>query len=378
MNPNFIPVNIPLFHGDEWPRVQSCLEEGWVSSEGPMVSEFERTFAPVVQRQHGIAVSSGTGALSVALAALELPPGSEVIMPSFTIISAAEAVLHNNLVPVLVDSLPDTWNMDPTAVEARITPRTRALLIVHIYGLPAHLDALLDIARRHDLRVVEDAAETLGQTYRGRPCGAFGDLSIFSFYPNKLITTGEGGMVVTDDPILMERCRQYRDLGFGEPRRFFHERLGWNYRLGNMAAALGLGQLAHLPEHVVRKREIGARYEAGLSSLPAFQRPPVKIPEADNLYWVYGITLDDRVPFAADEAMRLLKERGIGTRPFFWPMHEQPVLQRMGLFAGEHHPVSERLARRGFYLPSGLGMSNDQIDQVIATCHDLFRNVLPS
>ncbi|MDE3084570.1 MAG: DegT/DnrJ/EryC1/StrS family aminotransferase [Verrucomicrobiota bacterium] len=367
-----IPVNIPKFHGNELEHLSRCLKEGWISSEGPFVAEFEQRFAETIGRRHAVAVSSGTAALSVAVAALRLEPGAEVIVPALTIISCLEAIVRNRLKPVLVDSDPLTWNMDPADVARKITSRTRAIMIVHLYGLPADLDPILALAQKHGLKVIEDAAEMLGQTYREKNCGSFGDLSTFSFYPNKLLTTGEGGMVVTGDDELAERTRRFRNLCFEPPRRFVHRELGWNFRLTSLQAAFGLAQLEYLSANVRRKREIGARYEQGLAKLAAFTRPPVRTAYAENIDWVYGVVLSPAVSFDAERAMKFLQDHGVGTRPFFWPMHEQPVFRKEKLFSGERHPVAENLARRGLYLPSGLGTTDEQIDAVISACQKLF------
>jgi perosamine synthetase len=357
---DFIPVNEPLLDGNERKYLLECLETGWISSEGPFVRQFEERFAQVVDRRHGVAVANGTAALEIAVKALGIGPGDEVILPTFTIISCAAAVVRAGALPVLVDADPLTWNMDVDQVEALITPRTKAIMAVHIYGLPVDMEPLLALAGRHGLRVIEDAAQMHGQTYRGRPCGSFGDVSIFSFYPNKHITTGEGGMIVTDDAAVAERCRGLRNLCFQAERRFVHEELGWNYRLTNLQAALGLAQLERLDGFVERKRELGRRYSELLADLPRLELPVAGTAYAASIYWVYGLVLKEQLPFAADEAMRRLAAQGIGTRPFFWPMHEQPVFRKMGLFVGECYPVAERLARRGFYLPSGLALSDDQ------------------
>jgi perosamine synthetase len=274
-------------------------------------------------------------------------------------------------VPVLVDSDPTTWNVDVSRIEERITPRTRAIMVIHTYGLPVDMAPVLDIARRHGLRIIEDAAEMHGQTYRGQPCGSFGDLSVFSFYPNKHVTTGEGGMILTDDDGLAERCRGLRNLCFlPKGRRFVHEELGWNFRLTNLQAALGLAQLDRLDEFVAKKRRMGSLYSELLRDLPGIQNPLSRTDYADNIYWVYGIVLADELGFDAEEAMRRLAARGIGARPFFYPMHQQPVFTRMGLFHGESYPVAERLARQGFYVPSGLALSEDDIRHVAAQVKD--------
>jgi perosamine synthetase len=368
-----VPVNEPLLSGNEKKYLCECIDTGWISSEGPFVKRLEDQFAARVGRRYGIAVANGSAALDAAVAALNIGPGDEVILPTFTIISCAAAVVRAGATPVVADCDPGTWNMAVAQVAARITPRTRAIMAVHIYGLPVEMTPLLELADKHGLAVIEDAAEMLGQTYDGRPCGSFGELSTFSFYPNKLVTTGEGGMIVTDDPELAERCRSLRNLCFKPPRRFVHEELGWNLRLSNLQAAVGLAQLERLEEAVARKRRMGRRYHELLQDLPGVQLPQPRTAYADNIYWVYGLVLKDDVPFDAVEVMTQLRDQGIGTRPFFWPMHEQPVLRRLGLFAGVSCPVAERLARRGFYIPSGLALTDAQMDRVASVLHQVLR-----
>lgn len=367
----FIPVNEPLLDGNELAYLRQCIETGWISSEGAFVAEFEEKFAARVGRKYGIAVTNGSAALDAAVAALKIGPGDEVILPTFTIISCAAAIVRSGAIPVVVDADPVTWNMDLNQVEARITPRTRAIMAVHIYGLPVDMQGLLTIAERHGLQVIEDAAELIGQTCRGQPCGSFGDLSTFSFYPNKHITTGEGGMIVTDNEHTAGRCRSLRNLCFQADRRFVHEELGWNLRMTNLQAAVGLAQLERLNAFVGRKREIGQRYDEALRDLPGLQLPLEVNDCAANIYWTYGMVLADELPFDADQMMRRLAKVGIGARPFFWPMHEQPVLRRQGLFQRERYPVAERLARRGFYLPSGLALTDEQIDRTISAVQEL-------
>ncbi len=367
---DFIPVNEPVFAGNEKKYLNQCIDTAWVSSEGPFVKSFEEAFAAKTGRRHGIAVSNGTCGLELAVAALGIGPGDEVIIPTFTIISCALAVIRAGARPVLVDCDPETWNMDPAQVEARITPSTKAIMIVHIYGLPADVAPVLSLAQKHGLRVIEDAAEAIGQCYRGRPCGSIGDVSVFSLYANKHVTTGEGGMVATDDAALADRCRSLRNLCFGSAR-FVHDGLGWNMRMSNIQAALGLAQLERLDFAVERKRRMGGAYTERLKELDCLSLPVPATTYAENVYWVYGVVLSNDVPFDAAEAVRRMAERGVGTRPFFWPMHEQQVLKDLGLFAGEQHPVAENLARRGFYLPSGLALSDDQIQRVADNLRDM-------
>lgn len=359
-----IPVNTPLLDGDEIRHLQECIATGWISAEGGFVERFEREFAAGVGRAHGVAMSSGTAALEVAVAALGLGPGDEVILPTFTIISCAAAVVRAGATPIFVDSDPLTWNIDIDKVEPLVSRRTRAIMAVHTYGLAVDMEPLLELSRKYGLHVIEDAAEAHGAKCRGRPCGSFGDVSTFSFYANKLVTTGEGGMVLTDDPAIAERCRSLRNLCFGGDRRFIHEELGWNYRMSNLQAAVGIAQLKQLDRFMRLKQAMGRHYADRLGGLAAITPQAVRTEHAENVYWVYGITLADDVPLDAAGVMRLLAEQGIGTRPFFWPMHEQPVLKRLGLTDNVGRPVAERLARRGFYLPSGLGLTEKDIDTV--------------
>lgn len=371
--PDFIPVNLPRLDGNEKEYLLDCIEGGWVSSEGPYVAEFERGVAVRAGRAHGVAVANGTAALEVACAAVGIGPGDEVIMPTFTIISCAAAIVRRGATPVLVEADPDTWNMDVSAVERLVTARTKALMAVHTYGLPVDMDPLLEVARRHRLVVVEDAAEALGLTYKGKPCGSFGDISCLSFYPNKYVTTGEGGMVLTDDGALADRCRSLRNLCFQADRRFVHEELGYNYRLSNLQAAVGVAQLERLDEHVELKRQMGLRYTRLLRDCAGIQLPITRTGYADNGYWVYGVVLDETIPFDARHLANELRARGVGTRPFFFPMNRQPVFLRAGLFEGVVCAVAERLAERGLYLPSGLGLTEGQTERAAAAVLDVLR-----
>lgn len=367
----FIPVNEPLLDGNEKKYLCECIDSGWISSEGPFIGEFEEKFAVRVGRRYGIAVCNGSAALEAAIVAVGIGPGDEVILPTFTIVSCVAAIVRAGATPVLVDSDPVTWNMDAENVAIKITTKTKAIMVVHIYGLPVDLDPILTLARKYGLRVIEDAAEMHGQTYRNRPCGSFGDISTFSFYPNKHITTGEGGMIVTDDPQLAERCRSLRNLCFQPKKRFYHEELGWNFRMTNLQAAVGLAQLERLDQFVLKKRDMGALYHELLCDIPGIQLPQVATEYASNIYWVYGIVLQESVSMDAEEAMKRLAAKNIGTRPFFWPMHLQPVFIKSGLFAAESYPVAEKLASRGFYVPSGLALDREQIRYVAKSVGEL-------
>ena len=358
-----IPVNTPLLGGNEEKYLIECLRTGWISSEGPFVNEFEKKFSAYVSRSHGITVANGSAALDVAIKALNIGPGDEVIMPSFTIISPAQSVVKAGGIPVLIDSDIRNWNMDVNQIESKITSKTKAILVVHIYGLPVDMDVVIELCNKYGLFLIEDAAEMHGQTYKGKLCGSFGDISIFSFYPNKHITTGEGGMIVCDDIEIADRCRKLRNLAFEPGRRFVHKELGWNYRMTNIQAALGLAQLENINIHIERKRHIGKLYQEGLDGISGFQLPMPLTDYAENIYWVFGLVAETQE--LCDQTIDRLTEAGIGTRPFFWCMHEQPVFIEMGLFAGQTYPNAERLARNGFYIPSGLGISDKEIFEVI-------------
>jgi len=367
-----IPVNEPLLNGNEKKYLNECIDTGWISSEGPFIKQFEERFAARVDRKFGVAVCNGTAALDAAIEALGIGPGDEVIMPSFTIISCIGQIIRAGAKPVLVDSDPVTWNMDVGQIEAKITPRTKLIMIVHIFGLPVDVDPVLEIAKRYGLRVIEDAAQMHGQTYKGMPCGSFGDISTFSFYPNKHITTGEGGMVVTNDDRLAEDCRSLRNLCFQPQRRFVHDRLGWNLRMTNMQAALGVAQLERLDEFVARKRRMGAVYTKLLSDVSGLQLPLPRTSYAENIYWVFGLVISDEIDMTAEVAMKRLAAKGIGSRPFFYPMHQQPVLRNMGFFANDNLPVSERLYQRGFYIPSGMALTEAQMNSVAQAVKEVF------
>ena len=371
-----IPVNQPLLDGNEKQYLIECIETGWISSEGPFVKQLEEQLADRVGRKYGIAVSNGSVALDAAVAALKIGHGDEVILPTFTIISCAAAIVRAGATPVVVDCDPKTWNMDINQVEAKITDRTKAIMVVHIYGLPVDMEPILTLANKYGLTIIEDAAEVQGQTYKSRPCGSFGDISTFSFYPNKHITTGEGGMLVTDDEQLAERCRSLRNLCFQPHKRFVHEELGWNFRMSNVQAAIGVAQLERLDRFVDQKRQMGNRYSELLAEIPGIDLPLSQTDYADNIYWVYGLVLQDQVPCAAEEVMRRLAAQKIGTRPFFWCMHEQPVFRKMNLFEHESCPVAERLARRGFYVPSGLALTDEQMQRVATTLNSVMKEVM--
>lgn len=362
---HFIPVNEPLLNGNEKKYLCECIDTGWISSEGPFVRDFEEKMSKTVDRKYGIAVSNGTAALEVAVQALGIGEGDEVIMPTFTIISCAMAITKVGAVPILVDSDIHTWNMNVDEIESKITHKTKAIMIVHIYGLPVEVDKIIALAHKYNLKVIEDAAEMHGQTYNGKPCGSFGDISTFSFYPNKHITTGEGGMVVTNDERLAERCRLLRNLCFRQDARYVHDELSDNYRFTNLQAAVGLAQLERLEEFVERKRAMGRYYTERLQEVKGLMLPIEKTDYADNIYWVYGLVMDTSIHVDNKTVQKMLAEEGIGTRTFFWCMHEQPVYRKTNLPLDGNYPNAEYLARKGFYIPSGLALTEEQMEVVV-------------
>lgn len=367
-----IPVNIPLLNGNEKKYLNECIDTGWISSEGPFVKRFEFEMASYVNRDFATACSNGSAALDIAVGALELKEGDEVIMPSFTIISCAQSLVTRGIKPVLIDSDYQTFNMKVEDIESKISSKTKAIMIVHIYGLSVDLDLVLSIAKKYNLKVIEDAAEMLGQEYKGKKCGSFGDISTFSFYPNKHITTGEGGMILTNDKHLDDRAKSLRNLCFTKDR-FIHEEIGYNYRMTNMQAALGVAQLEQIEFMVKKKRWIGNTYNELLKDIDSINLPIIKTDYCENIYWVYAITLKDGCKKTPKEVMQELSEYKIGTRPFFYPMHQQPVFKKMGLFLNDDLPNSKKLYNRGFYIPSGLGLTENHIEEVSIALHKVLK-----
>ena len=288
-------------------------------------------------------------------------------MPTFTIISNANAIVKSSAKPVLVDSDPITWNINIDDIEKKISKKTKAIMLPHIYGFPNNMNKILKICKKYSLYLIEDAAEMIGQKFKGKPCGSFGDISTFSFYANKHITTGEGGAIFTNDKKIYEKLRQFRNLSFGKKERFNHDELSWNYRLTNIQASIGLSQLKRLSNIVKRKREIGKLYNQYLKDCKNIFIQPSKLDYADNIYWVYGVLLKDKLHNKKNIIQKELLKNKIETRPFFWPMHKQKVFKKMGMFKNESYPVAENLSKNGFYLPSGIGLKNTQIRYICKT-----------
>lgn len=364
-NAERIPVSAPWLAGHVRDYVLDCVESGWVSSLGTYVARFEQEFAAFCECDHAVATSSGTAALHLALAAIGLGAGDEVLVPDLTFVATANAVTYTGATPVLVDVDAATWTIDPMEARRRVTPRTKALIVVHLYGLPADMDALLALADEHGLVVVEDAAQAHGARYKGRVAGSLGDISAFSFYGNKIITTGEGGMVVTHDEKLASRARLLRGHAMDPVRRYYHSEVGFNHRMTNIQAAIGCAQMEQVAEILDRRRRIADAYERGLAGAAAIEGPP-SMPWADNVHWMYSILIGERGNLSRDELARALDDRGIETRPFFVPLHQLPAFR-----CGERFPVASRLAASGLNLPSGNALTAAQIERVCAAIQDL-------
>jgi perosamine synthetase len=358
-----IPVFEPEITEEDVQAVAAAMRRGEISgSFGESIPAFETEFARYCGRKHGVAVTSGTTALHLALAALDIGPGDEVLMSASTNIATALAAYHLGAVSVPVDSEQRTWNLDLDLLEDLITPRTRAIIPVHLFGHPVPMDRLMEIAQRRRLPVIEDCAESHGATWKGRITGNFGELACFSFYANKVITTGEGGMIVTDDDRLVERMRLLRNLAFGKPR-FLHEHAGYNYRMTGMQAALGRSQLKRIEAFVAQKRRMAATYNRLLAGIKGLRTPP-ELPGAKNVYWMYAITVDAEFGMDRDALAEHLRKSGVETRTFFCPMNQQPFLRRQAGFRDVPCPVADQLWRAGLYLPSACSLGDETIASI--------------
>jgi perosamine synthetase len=351
-----IPIYQPSLTGHEREYVLECLDSTWISSKGKFITLFEDGFARTIATRHAASVCNGTVALHLALLALGVGPGDEVIVPTLTYIASVNAIAYTGATPVFVDSIADTWQMDPEDVRRKLTPRTRAIMAVHLYGHPCDMDSLCAIAREHGLFLVEDCAEAIGTLYKGRPVGSFGDIGTFSFFGNKTITTGEGGMVVTNDETLHTRMVHFKGQGLAAHRQYWHDVVGYNYRMTNICAAIGLAQLEQLDTFAARKKEIAARYLRNLAgSRVGFHG---EAPGASHSYWMCSILVEH--PEQRDPLRNHLAECGVETRPVFYPVHTMPMYADKF----QRHPVAEDLGWRGINLPSWPGLKDDQVDLI--------------
>ena len=362
-----IPVNEPIIFSESKKNLLNCIKTNWISSNGKYIFEFEKKFAKYNSRRYGCSVSNGTAALEIAIKSLNLKEKSEVIIPAFSIISTANCIIKNNLKPILVDCDLNTWNSSSEQIIEKISNKTSAILITHIYGLPVNFKNLLNYAKRKNIKIIEDAAEVIGLDYLKKKCGSFGDVSVFSFYANKHITTGEGGMILTNDKKIYEKCNSLKNLSFDKSnfRRFFHNDIGWNYRMTNMQAAIGCGQLKNINKIVKRKREIGNLYYNYLKNSDKIILQTNKTSYSSNIYWVFGLVLNNKVKISRNDVMKKLLKKKIETRTFFVPMHQQPIYKKKGFFkSNKKYKISEFISKNGFYLPSGLALKNKEVEYV--------------
>lgn len=361
LSSQIIPVCEPTLGGNETKYVTDCLESNWISSAGKYISMFEEQFAAECRCDYGIACANGTVALHLGLAALGIGPGDEVILPTFTMIATINAVAYTGATPVLIDSEPQTWNMDVGQLAAKITPRTKVIMPVHTYGHPVDMDPLMEIADKHGIFVLEDAAEAHGAEYNGRRAGGLGHAAGFSFYANKIITTGEGGIIVTNNREWAERAFFLENQGRYNDNPYFHPEVAYNYRMTNIQAAIGLAQLEKIDDLLAIRRNNAAHYNRRLADIPGLTLPP-QAGWAENVYWMYSVIVEDEFGLGRDELRDRLRAAGIDTRPFFYPVHTLPMYN-----TGQSLPVAEDLGRRGINLPSGATLTSEQIDYICDT-----------
>ena len=359
-----ISVCEPFVGAQERRNVVDCWRTNWISSRGEYIEKYERSFADFCGLKYAIATTSGTSALHLSLLALNINSGDEIIVPTFTMAATIFSILYVGAKPVLVDSEPDTFNIDPNKIERLITKKTRAILAVHLYGHPCEMNCLVDIARRNRLFLIEDAAEAHGAEYGGRKVGTFGIISAFSFYANKIITTGEGGMVVTDNKKLAKRVAVLKDMAFNPRKRFIHNYLGYNYRMTNIQAAIGLAQMKKINEFIERRRRNAVRYGQLLKDIPGITLP-VERANVKNVYWMYAILVNKEFGMSKDLLRQRLKVNGIETRDFFIPTHKQPFFRKLGIFVKEDFPIADGISKKGAYLPSGTGLKIDEIVYIV-------------
>lgn len=364
---NFLPVYEPLMAGNEEKYVMDAVRSGWISYLGDYCHRLERDFAQFCQVNHALPTCNGTVSLHLALHALHVGPGDEVIIPALTFVATANAVTYTGAAPIIVDVDPITWNISPEAIEKAITPRTKAIIPVHLYGHPAEMDEINDIARRHNLYVVEDAAQSHGARYKDRRTGSLGHIASFSMMANKIVTTGEGGMVTTNDAELIHRCRRLRDHAMDVNKRYWHEEVGFNYRMTNLQAAIGVAQLEQVTNFIQRKRDIAALYDLHLRHVPGL-RTPVELEHCVNVYWMYALVLEDEFVLTRDELINLLRERGIDSRPFFHSLDTLPPY-------AEATPcqTATKLGLQGINLPSSPKLSDEQVLYICDTIRGLIR-----
>lgn len=365
-----VPVNEPIVSKQAKKYVNEALDTGWISSAGSYIDKFEKDFADYIGVNYATTVSNGTTAIHLALDALGVNKGDEVIIPDLTIISCAAAVVYLGAKPVFVDVEEKTGNIDPDKIEAAITTKTKAIMVVDLYGHPADYTRIKKVAKKYNLPIIEDAAEAHGAEYKGKKAGSLGDIATFSFYANKILTTGEGGMVVTNSKKLIDIVKRKKNLSHMPGKRFFHKEIGYNYRLTNLQAALGLGHLEEIEKFLNKKLETANYYTKHLSKLNSIKLPTQE-EYAKSVYWMYNIEITDKCPFSREELMGKLMEKGIDTRTYFYSMHTQPALQKY-VKKDQKFPISDKLSKSGFYIPSGLALTKEQMKYVVTAIKQIF------
>ena len=372
---SFIPVNTPEINQQDIDAVSATLREGWISGEGKYVNEFEKNFSSLIGKNFGISVCNGTVALEMAIEALGLSAGDEVIMPTLTIISCLTPLLTRGIVPKFVDCNLQDFNVLVDEIEIAISKKTRAIMVVHLFGLPVDMDPIIEISSKYRIPIIEDASEAHGVLYKNDYAGSFGLISTFSFYANKTLTTGEGGMLCTDDESIANKLRKIRNLSFIPEKRFYHEEIGWNYRLSSLQAALGNSQLSRMNKLVQHKKEIAHIYNGYFKKFSNIHTTPAVTDNGENSYWVYPILLKSGFPSASE--LRLMMEQvGVDTRPLFYPLHKQPLLRKFGHEKQRELPNSLEAHNNGFYLPSGTGMPLTIAEEVINRIQPIFEQFL--
>jgi perosamine synthetase len=367
------PVNVFEISTNDIDSVVNCLNDGWISGESPIIEEFENKFAEKTGTENAIAVSNGSVALDLAFYLIGLKSGDEVILPTFTIASCLFPILRSGATPVFVDCDLDTWNMKSEDVIKKISPKTKAVLIVHTYGLAVDMKDILQECKKLNIKVIEDCAEAHGLKYGDKYCGSFGDISTFSFYANKAITTGEGGMLLIKDRNLANKARKIRNLSFESGRRFVHSELGWNYRLSSIQAALGISQLKKLDSNLENKSKAAQRYRKNLNQIKGIKWQPLSSELSNNCFWVNALVLDPEIFGSSEEVAHKLLEAGIQTRPFFFPLHLQPIYVNK-FPKKEIYSNSEYISKHGIYLPSGNGLTLKMVDEISDIFVSLFAN----
>ncbi len=369
-----IPINRPSFEGNERKYLLDCIDTGWISSQGSYIKKFEDAMKERCKRKFAVAVSSGTAALEISMKVLGIGVGDEVITSDFSIISCTNSIIKAQGLPVLIDSSEEDFNLNTDEIEKKITPKTKAILVPHIYGLPANMIKIEDLAKKHKLKIIEDAAEMHGQTYNSRPCGSFGEISIFSFYVNKLVTTGEGGMLLTDDEEIYKKACSLRNHSFMEGRRFVHDDIGFNYRMTNIQAAIGLAQVEQLDKFVKRRREIGLYYIEKLKHLSCLSLPKIKNDQAENIFWNFSVVINN-YSMTAEEAIKKLADLNIEAKEMFWPLHDQPIYKETKIFnaSDSEFPNSKYFSEYGLNLPTSNSLRNSEIDSICSALNEIFK-----